>query len=107
MKPFLSSFLLASALCLGSAHNTLAQDQPVYGSQLMTEQERIEHRATVRNMKTQQEREAFRLKHHALMQERARQRGVTLPDEPAPRGMGSGQGRRQGAGGGRRGGGGG
>lgn len=56
--------------------------QPIYGSQLMTEREREEHRAMMRSFKTAQEREAYRMEHHKQMQERARAKGVTLPEEP-------------------------
>ena len=55
---------------------------PIYGSQMMTERERQEHRAKMRAMKTEQEREAYRLEQHNKMQERARAKGLTLPDEP-------------------------
>ncbi|MGZ8982490.1 MAG: hypothetical protein ACXW11_00885 [Methylotenera sp.] len=48
----------------------------VYGSQLMTSQELTEYHANMRNMKTQQEREAYSLEHQKEMQERARL-GVT------------------------------
>lgn len=58
----------------------------VYGSQLMTAQERAEHRAKLRSLKTPEEREAYRLEHHRQMQERAREKGLTLPDEPPARG---------------------
>jgi hypothetical protein len=76
----------------------------VYGWQLMTQQERAEYRARMRNLRTAQEREQFRLEHHERMQERARARGITLPDEPPARGgpsMGpGGQGMGPGGGGG-------
>lgn len=73
----------------------------IYGSQLMTEQERIEHRNKIRSMKTVKEREAYQLEHHKRMQERAKEKGITLPDEPPMRpgsmgpggGMGPGPGR--------------
>ena len=70
---------------------TRLQDQ-IYGSQLMTEQERLEHRNRMRSFKTEEERNAYRLEHHNRMQERAKAKGVTLPDEPPMRGgpMGSG-----------------
>ncbi|MDP1647619.1 MAG: hypothetical protein Q8M01_05380 [Rubrivivax sp.] len=48
-----------------------AQDR-VYGSQLMTAQERNEYQQRMRELKTQQERDQFRTEHHAKMQERAR-----------------------------------
>lgn len=76
----------------------------VFGSELMTEAERAEHRARMRSFATEEEREAYRREHHAKMQERAKQRGVELPEEPLERrrgaGMGpAGPGRGSGAGG--------
>jgi ferritin-like protein len=68
----------------------------VYGYQLMTEQERAEHRSTMRSFNTEAEREAYRRQHHEMMQQRAREQGVTLPDEPMPRGQGRGMGKGQG-----------
>ncbi|WAL84049.1 hypothetical protein OYT13_06285 [Pandoraea sp. XJJ-1] len=62
----------------------------IYGSQLMTPSERNEYRAKMRAAKTVREREALRLEHHRQMQERARERGVTLPDMPPARGSGTG-----------------
>ena len=73
-------------------------EEPVYGYQLMTEQERAEHRAKMQSFQTEQEREAYRQQHHKMMQERAREKGVTLPDEPMPRGQGRGMGPGSGAG---------
>ena len=65
----------------------------IYGSQLMTQQERLQYREQMRNAKTAQQREQLRLEHHRQMQERARQRGVTLPDQPPTGGgMGGGMG---------------
>ena len=67
------------------------QDQ-IYGSQLMTQKERSEYQARMRNAKTEQEREQIRKQHHEQMQVRAKKKGVTLPDEPPARGMGGGMG---------------
>lgn len=80
-----------------------AQDDQIYGRQLMTEQERAEYREQMRNLRTQEEREQFRREHHRKMQERAKARGMTLPDEPPQRGKGmnQGKGKGQGMGGGR------
>jgi len=71
------------------------QDQ-VYGSQLMTDEERAEYRARLRSAKTREERDQIRKEHHERMKERAKERGITLPDEPPERGhgMGPGGGRR-------------
>lgn len=75
-----------------------AQEQ-IYGSQLMTRQERLEHRAKLRAAKTAEEREQIRKEHHEKMQQRAKEKGVTLPEQPPmpPGGMGPGP---RGAGGG-------
>jgi hypothetical protein len=70
------------------------QDQEqIYGSQLMTLQERTEFRAKMRATKTAEEREKLRKEHHERMVVRAKERSVTLPDEPPVRSgsmMGSG-----------------
>jgi len=68
------------------------QDQ-IYGSQLMTQQERSAYRAQMRNAKTAQEREQIRKEHHERMKVRAKEKSVTLPDEPPARGMRQGMGR--------------
>lgn len=65
-----------------------AADDTIYGSQLMTQQERLEYRQKHMNAKTMEERERIRKEHHALMQKRAKERNVELPDEPPSRGMG-------------------
>ena len=80
-------------------------EQQVYGWQLMSEQERNEHQIKMRSFKTEQEREAYRLEHHKRMQERARKRGVDLPDRPPSMDKGfrgPGAGNRPGMGGGQR-----
>jgi hypothetical protein len=68
------------------------KQEQVYGSQLMTRQERAEHRTRMRAAKTAEEREQIRKEHHERMKKRAKERGVTLPDEPPPRGGGMGRG---------------
>lgn len=80
-----------------------AQEQEqVYGSKLMTQQERIEFRARMSAAKTAEEREQIRKEHHEQMQARAKERGVTLPDSPpmGGHGMGPGGGGMMGPGGG-------
>lgn len=68
-----------------------AAEPPVFGSQLMTQQERIDYRAKMLGAKTPEEREAMRAEHHKAMVERAKEKGVALPETPPPRGgMGRG-----------------
>lgn len=64
----------------------------IYGSQLMTQQERNTYRQKMQTAKTQEEREQIRLEHHKQMQERAKAKGVSLPDEPPMHGPGMGPG---------------
>lgn len=70
---------------------TQTQEQ-VYGSQLMTPQELAEHRAKMRAAKTVEEREQIRKENHERMEVRAKERGVTLPEEPPAGGGGMGPG---------------
>ena len=62
----------------------------VYGSQLMTQQERAEHRTKMRSAKSAEEREQIRKEHHERMKERANAQGLKMPDEPPARGGGMG-----------------
>lgn len=86
---------------LGAALPVHAEDDTVYGRELMTQQELTEHRMQLRRLATEQEREAYRLEHHKRMQERAQEQGKTLPDEPRSRGQGMNNGGMGPGGGGR------
>ena len=80
--------------------------EQVYGYQLMTTAERDAYRERMRAARTVEEREQIRLDHHAQMQARAIEQGVSLPDMPMMRGQGMGGGGGMGPGGGMGGGGG-
>ncbi|MDR9500848.1 MAG: hypothetical protein RI601_03550 [Desulfurivibrionaceae bacterium] len=77
----------------------------VYGSQLMTQQERLEYRNRMQAAQSEEERQQIRNEHHKTMQERARKRGLTLPEAPPAGGggmaPGGGMGGGMGTGGGR------
>jgi hypothetical protein len=111
----IKSLLTLAVTLLAFAVPTLAADPPqvqlqqqeveqVYGSQLMTPEERAQHRERMRNAENEAEREKIRSEHHEQMRIRAEQQGVILPEEvpayapgrgkgPGPGGgMGSGQG---------------
>jgi hypothetical protein len=53
------------------------------GRQLMTEEEWKEHQAKMRGM-TAEERTRYREEWHKKMMERAKEKGVTIPDTPGP-----------------------
>ena len=87
------SILLFLAITAATATPVLAADaDTVYGSELMTNQERIEHRERLLNAKNEQEREKIRNEHHKRMQIRAKEQGVKIPDEPQMQGKGMNQG---------------
>lgn len=81
---------LALGLQFAAVETSWAVNEPIYGSQLMNRQERMEHRRMMRSLKTQEERDAYRLEHHQKMQQRAQERGMQLPDAPPQQGMGMG-----------------
>ena len=87
----------------GLTGTSFAQDQErAYGWNLMTPEERAEHQDKMRSLKTAEEREQYRIEHHKKMQERAKEKGVTLPDQPRTRKKdGMGFGKERGGGGGR------
>ena len=105
MKQLLVVSVLTAVLFLFGVSVNAAESEMIYGSQLMTAKERIEHRERLLNAKTNEEREQIRTEHHARMDERAKAQGMKLPDmPPASGGMmmnDGGMGGRMGGGGGR------
>ncbi|HET7596636.1 MAG TPA: hypothetical protein VFK15_06870 [Burkholderiales bacterium] len=82
---------------------TATKSEPIYGYQIMTPQERDQYREKMRDARSAEERQAVRDEHHAAMVERAKERGITLPDRPTGagpggRGLGPGMMDRGGAG---------
>lgn len=92
MSALISTLLLTSGVALAVdqelAPQQVQKQEQMYGSQLMTQQERVEYRSKMRSAKTAEEQEKIRTEHHSFMKERAAQRGVTLPDAPPARGVG-------------------
>ncbi len=92
----LNETLLAAILLAFSPYSAAADTPPagptaqqkaqtrngIYGSQLMTPEERDAYRAKMKGAKTQAERDELRRQHHDSMQLRAKERGATLPDQP-------------------------
>jgi len=79
------------------------RDEDIYGTQFMTQQERERYREQRRAARDDDERQRLELYHRNRMNMRARNKGVTLPDDP--RGMRGGNGAGGGMGGGGMGGG--
>jgi hypothetical protein len=93
----LSSGLVFSALAAGESpppkQNEVQSQKVVRGRDLMSPEELAQHRQKMRSFKTEEERNAYRQEHHKAMQERAKEKGLVLPDQPkqnSNRGMGGG-----------------
>jgi hypothetical protein len=67
------------------------------GRQLMTEEEWREHHRKMQSMSAT-EREQYRKEVHQLMMERAKERGIAVPETPGPRGPMKGPGPGKGGG---------
>lgn len=99
--------LLPSGLVLAADQTTereriqTEEQEHVYGSQMMTEQERNEYHVRMQAAKTNEEREQIRMEHHKRMAERAKAQGLSLPDTPPQKGGGMGGGMGHGMGGGK------
>ncbi|MDM7942335.1 MAG: hypothetical protein QUV35_06880 [Hydrogenophaga sp.] len=93
MKPGMFAAAVLFTALSGSAIAQTPAEAPIFGSELMTQQERLEYRDRMRAARTQEEREQIRNQHHEKMQVRAKERGSTLPAmPPMPGGMGPGGG---------------
>ncbi len=88
--PSLAKISIAAAIAsmsLTLSTSGFAQsDAPVYGHQLMTEEERAAHRRKMRNADTDNEREKICTEHRAMMAARAKEKGVDLPRKGPRRG---------------------
>ncbi len=73
----LSLALLAPAFARGPWH---AGEANTPGWQLMTPEERLEHQRFVRSFTRYEDCLAYQVTHHRLMEERAKQRNMALPE---------------------------
>ncbi len=103
--PGIRSLIALGAACLAiSALPAAAQpaeqtrrSEPIFGYRMMNDAERDEYREKMRSARSLEERQALRDEHRKLMEARARERGVTLPEARGPgRGPGGERGPRAG-----------
>jgi hypothetical protein len=80
---------VAPLIWSGAAQSQDQAQAQIYGSQLMTDAERIEYQSKMRSLKTDKERDAFRSEHHEKMKVLATEKGVTLPAVPPAVGAGN------------------
>ncbi len=92
LKPSLFALTAVLALAMGVALAVEPEQETVYGSQLMTQKDRTEHRALMRAARTPEEKARIRGELHERMKVRAQQLGVALPDTPPANGGGMGPG---------------
>ena len=87
---------LIFVLALSTSFALAADQEQIHGSQLMTEQERVEYREKISSAKTAEEREQIRKEQLESMKERAKERGFgsALSDKPPAKGPGGGRGGR-------------
>ena len=95
------SGLIAALLLSGSAIAAAPAPETIFGSQLMTEQERTVYRARMWAAESEEARAAIRAEHHEQMRARAQAQGLSLPDAPPAAGAGMGRGMGPAAGAGR------
>ena len=79
LRMLLAPALSAALMLLCGA---VSAEEQIRGYELMTEQERAEQQDRMRNAITEEEREQIRKETHELMKRRAKERGLTIPDEP-------------------------
>jgi hypothetical protein len=83
-----TTLILSSRLVLAIAPIITQDQEQVYGSQLMTQQEKTEIQSKMRAAKTSAEKEQIRKDNHLRMQERAKEQGVILSTRKPNRGSG-------------------
>lgn len=74
--------IFVAALTSLAAPLSANEVSPIYGHQLMTQEERMAHQQAMRNAKTPEERALIRERHHQKMRLRAKEKGVPFPDKP-------------------------
>ncbi|WP_305047151.1 hypothetical protein [Geoalkalibacter sp.] len=102
--------LLAGQVALAAGQQRMQQQlqiqdreqvqEQIYGSQMMSDEERAAYQARMKAAQSEEERERIRAEHHEQMKIRAKEQGISLPDEPPQKGMGMGMGKGMGPGGG-------
>ena len=78
-KVLIITLLLSVAAAAQARGPVRASEGNTRGWQLMTPEERIEHQSRIRGFRTYEECRNYQVAHHQLMEERARARGMALP----------------------------
>lgn len=82
MIRFVLKVLVTSAFLFSTASVLANEVEPIYGNQLMTQEERLTHQQAMRNAKTPEAKALIRQRHHEKMRLRAKEKGLPFPEEP-------------------------
>lgn len=88
---FSAGFAVAADAAPGQIQDR-AQNRQTAGRTMMTDEERNAQRAKMRSTTSQEERNKVRAEQHEKMKLRAKEKGVTVPDNPPAQGQGGGMG---------------
>ena len=78
-----SALIISSGVVLAAdASVDQAKIQQTTGRQLMTPEEQSAQRTKMRNATSAEERKEIRKKHHEKMKVKAKEKGMTIPDNP-------------------------
>ena len=83
---FIKTFCLTALLALPMSSAMAMEEEPIYGSQLMTQHELQLHKQQMQAAKTPEERARIREENHERMRLRAKEKGINLPENPPAKG---------------------
>ena len=83
----LKTLLIIAALTGAFSSASVIAEEKIYGSQYMTQKQRVEYRSMILAANTAEGKEQIRKVHQELMKKRARERGTILADIPLGRDM--------------------
>ncbi len=83
---FIKTFCLTTLLALPMSSAMAMEEEPIYGSQLMTQQELQLHKQQMQAAKTPESRALIRQENHERMRLRAKEKGINLPENPPSEG---------------------
>jgi hypothetical protein len=88
MAAAIAAAMMTMTVSLFAAEQPAPKSEPIYGYRMMSDPERNQYRERMRNAASAEDRQKVRDEHHKLMQDRAKERGVTLPERGPGRGPG-------------------
>lgn len=78
-----STDAMAAGQKQGHMKDQVQKSDYIFGHQLMTSDERSEYRQKLQSLKTEQEREAYRMEHKKKIHKLAKAKGMLVPGNPS------------------------